>query len=122
MFELFSPRQITDLHGMTSIFQSRWIPDLYYLYDLYDLYDLAHVAGLEPYNLHGLGHASWVGSVLYRSCTTFHNGRIGSRWSVTYLINVIYVNYPTCGTVYNATSSTTRVQHYPVSTEPRVQC
>ena len=35
------------------------------LYDLYDLYDLAHVAGWEPYILHGLAHVSWVGAVLY---------------------------------------------------------
>ena len=34
----------------------RYIIDLY---DLYDLYDLAHVS----YDLHGLGHGSWVGSV-----------------------------------------------------------
>ena len=27
-------------------------------------YDLARVAGWEPYNLHGLGHVSWVGDVL----------------------------------------------------------
>ena len=49
-----------------------YTPDLY---DLYDLYALAHVAGWEPYDLHHLGHAPWVGSVLYRSCTTSHNGR-----------------------------------------------
>ena len=62
--------------------QGTWVPDLYDLYDrydlydlydlydmyeLYDLYDLAHVAGWKPYNLHDLGHISWVGSVLYRS-------------------------------------------------------
>ena len=48
--------------------------------NLYDLYDLAHVAGWEPHNLHALlnGHVYWVGSVLYRSCTTCHDGRIGS--------------------------------------------
>ena len=46
--------------------QGRYILDLYDLYDLHDLYDLALVAGWEPYNLHDLGHASWVGSVLYR--------------------------------------------------------
>ena len=28
------------------------------------LFDLAHVAGWDPYNRHGLGHISWVGSVL----------------------------------------------------------
>ena len=28
--------------------------DVYDLYDLYDIYDLAHVAGWDPYNLHGL--------------------------------------------------------------------
>ena len=32
--------------------------------DLYDLYDLAHVVRWGPYNLHGVGHVSWVGSVL----------------------------------------------------------
>ncbi|CAM9925878.1 unnamed protein product [Laminaria digitata] len=30
---------------------------------------VAHVAGWVPYNLHGPGHVSWVGYVLYRSCT-----------------------------------------------------
>ena len=54
------------------------IPDLPDLYDLYDLYDLAHVAGWEPYDLHDLAHASWVGSVLHRSCTTSHNAGLGS--------------------------------------------
>ena len=49
--------------------------------DLYDLYDLARVAGWEPYYLHDPGHVSWVGSVLNRSCTTYHNGRLGSRLS-----------------------------------------
>ena len=51
-----------------------------------DLYDLAHVTGWDPYSLHDLGHVSWVGSVLYRSCTSSHNGKLGSRlcrsWSV----------------------------------------
>ena len=64
---------------MIYIFQGRYIPDLCDLYDLYDLYDLAHhVVGREPYNLHDLGHVSWVGSVLHRSCTTSRNGRLGS--------------------------------------------
>ena len=63
------------------IFQGRYIPDLYDLYDPYDLYELAHVAGWEPHNLHDLGHGYWVGSVLHRSCTTFHNGRWGARRS-----------------------------------------
>ena len=49
-----------DLPGRTD----RSIPDLYDLYDLYDPYDLAHVAGWEPFSLHGLGHVSWDGSVL----------------------------------------------------------
>ena len=41
-----------------------------------DLYDLAHVAALEPNNLHGLGQAFWVGYVLHnRSCTTSNGGR-----------------------------------------------
>ena len=34
--------------------------------------------GGEPSNLHGLGRVSWVGSVLYRCCTTSHDGRLGS--------------------------------------------
>ena len=50
------------------------------LIDLYDLYDLAHAAGWEPYNLHDLGRASWVGSVQSRSCTS-HSCRLRSRWS-----------------------------------------
>ena len=52
------------------------MPDLY---DLYDLYDLAHVAGWEPYHLHNLPHDSWVGSTLYRSCTAYDDGKLGSR-------------------------------------------
>ena len=40
-------------------------------YDLYDLYDLAHVAGWGAYNLHELGHVSWVRSVMYRCCTAY---------------------------------------------------
>ena len=40
------------------------------LYDLYDLYGVAHAAGWESYNVHGLGHVSWVGSVLCRPFTT----------------------------------------------------
>ena len=32
--------------------------------------------GGEPYNLHDVRHVSWVGSVLYRSCTS-HYGRLG---------------------------------------------
>ena len=43
---------------------------------------VAHVAGWKPCNPHDLGHISWVGSVLYRSCTTSHNGRLGSTWSI----------------------------------------
>ena len=27
-----------------------------------------------------VGHVSWVGFVLYRSCATSHDGRLGSRW------------------------------------------
>ena len=49
---------------------------------MYDLYGLAHVAGWEPYNLPNLGDVSWAGYVLYRSCTTNQNGRLGSIWSV----------------------------------------
>ena len=36
--------------------------------------------------LDDLEHVSWVGSVLYRSCTTFHNGRLGSIWSRSWSI------------------------------------
>ena len=60
--------------------QGRFIPDLYDLYDLYDLhdlYDLAPVGGWKPYKPHDLAHISCVGSVLYRSCTTSHSGRLG---------------------------------------------
>ena len=32
--------------------------------------NLAHVAGWESHNLRFLGHVSWGGSVLYRSCTS----------------------------------------------------
>ena len=53
---------------MMQIFQGGYVLDLY---DLYDLYDLARDAGWEPCNLHGLGHVSWVGSVLHRPCETF---------------------------------------------------
>ncbi|CAN0557913.1 unnamed protein product [Laminaria digitata] len=49
------------------------------IYLFTDLYDLAHVARWGVYNLHDLGHVSWVGSVRYRSCTTSQNGRLGSR-------------------------------------------
>ena len=46
------------------------------------LYYLAHVAAWEPCNLHDLvlliAHVSCVGSVPYRHCATYHNGRIGS--------------------------------------------
>ena len=54
--------------------------------DLYDLYDLAHVAGWEPNILHDRGYFSGVGSVLCRSCTTSHNGRLGSRLSRSWSI------------------------------------
>ena len=64
-----------------------------------DLCDLAHVARWRPYNLHDLAHASWVGSVPYRSCTTSHNGRLGSRWSRSWSI------WSICRTVALARSS-----------------
>ena len=35
-------------------------------------YDTAHAAEWEPYNLHDLGHLSWVWSVLHRSCTALN--------------------------------------------------
>lgn len=48
-------------------------------------YDLAHFAGQEPYAYSSWANIClrWVGSVLYRSRTTAHNGRlyIGCRWS-----------------------------------------
>ena len=40
-----------------------------------------HVVGWETCNLDNLGRGSWVGSVLYGSCTASHNGRLGYRWS-----------------------------------------
>ena len=42
------------------------------------MFGLAHAAGWEPYSLRDLllGHASRVGSVLYRSYTTSHYGRL----------------------------------------------
>ena len=58
---------------MIQIFQGRCIPDLY------QVYGLARVAGWDLYNLHGLGHVSCVGYVLYGSCTASHNGWLGSR-------------------------------------------
>ena len=37
-----------------------------------DLYDLTHVIDWERYiyTLHDLGHVSWVGSALHKSCPT----------------------------------------------------
>ena len=46
------------------------------------LSDLTHVAGWDPYTLHDLARASWVGSVQCRSRTTSHNGRWETRWSI----------------------------------------
>lgn len=47
-------------------------------------------AGWEPYNLHaGLEHASWVGSVLCRTCATSHHV---TRESLAIMIS------PGCGT------------------------
>ena len=63
------------LHDLESAInsQSRRIPGLY---------DLAHVAawGRIICMIYGT-HISWVGSVLYRSCTTYHDDRLGYRWS-----------------------------------------
>ena len=73
-----SDRSPTLTASSTSARQGRYVPDLYDLYDLYDLHDLAHVAGWELCNLHHLPYVSWVGSVLDRPCTTYHNGRLGS--------------------------------------------
>ena len=77
-----------------------WIPHLYDLYDLYDLYylyDLAHVAVWEPYYLPDLAHDCRVAYVLHRSCTTYHNGRLGSRWYICRWS----VQYRTCTTYHN---------------------
>ena len=41
--------------------------------------NLAHVSESEPYNLHDLGHLSWVESVLLRFFTASNKGRLGSR-------------------------------------------
>ena len=87
---------LVNLHGVD---QARcWTDDLYDLYDLFplDYLDLpgwaasllvcmiylGPIAGWEPCNLHHLGHASWVGSVLHRSCTAPQKGRLASRWSI----------------------------------------
>ena len=50
-------------------------------YDLYDLYDLAHVAGRKPKNLHDLGQRflGWTCTSVYRSCTAYHDGKLGAR-------------------------------------------
>ena len=41
-------------------------------------------------NLHDLGRVSWVGSVLYRSCTISYNGRLGSIYtSVEDLLQIV---------------------------------
>ena len=42
---------------------------------------LAPVAGWGPYNLHGIGHVSWVGSGSERCCTTSQDGRLCPRCS-----------------------------------------
>ena len=46
------------------------------------------------YGLHGLGRVPGVGSVLYRSCTTSHDGRVGSRLSFCrlYIRRDLYVD------------------------------
>ena len=62
--------QIIDSRCMIRVFQGRYIPSLY---------DLAHVAGWQLYNLHDLGHVSWVRPVLCRSCIAPQSGRLGSR-------------------------------------------
>ena len=48
------------------------------------MYNIADVAGWQPHDLHGLAHASGVGSVLdmYRYHTTYNKG--------TYRIYVVY--------------------------------
>ena len=51
--------------------------------------------GWEPYNLHDLGQVFWVASALYRSCTTSHDRRLGSRRSTSWSIWSIC---PKCGT------------------------
>ena len=60
-------RQTTGPHLMIyrSGRQGRYIPHLY---------DLVHFAWWEPYDLHGLAHAFWVGSELLRINTqVLHN-------------------------------------------------
>ena len=48
------------------------------------VYDLAHVSEWGPYNLHDVGHVSWVGIVLRvcGSCTPPHAGRLRSRFDL----------------------------------------
>ena len=64
------------------------------------LYDLVHVAGWEPCILHDLAHVSWVGSVLYRSCTTLTTGRWGTRWSRSWSVRVVCIYIYTCKRCY----------------------
>ena len=68
------------------------------LYDLFplplcryfkaDLFPILYISciscgrvGPVLHDLSIVARISWVGSVLYRSCTTSHNGRRGTRWS-----------------------------------------
>ena len=62
----------------------------------WSVWSVAHIAGWGPYSLHDLGHGSWVGSVLYRSCTTSHNGRLGYGWSRSWSIWSIWSVCPRC--------------------------
>ena len=68
---------------------------------------VAHVAGLDPYDMHDLAWSStvsWIGSVLRRSCTTYHNGRWGTRWSRSR--SVRDVNYVELGWDINTQDNT----------------
>ena len=63
-----------NLHDLASIFAGL---------GLYCI-DPARIGRRAPYHLHT--HVFWVGSVLHRSSTTHHNGRLGSRWSTSWSI------------------------------------
>ena len=46
-----------------------------------DLYDADNVLGWEPYSLYDLEKVSWAEYLRYTSCTTYHDGNLGSRRS-----------------------------------------
>ena len=49
----------------------------------------------RAYGLHEIGQLSRVGSVLHRSCTTPHSGRLGSGWSKSWSLSVRRVKFST---------------------------